>query len=331
MKGFTSGWVAVVLGGLSYLPAYGETPPVPATAAAPAHKVKEEYQIQKDLDYLGPGREERLDLYLPGGRNVKTLSAAVVIIHGGGMAAGNKEQAFKNNTATFLAKSGIVVASIDYRLGSGSWPENLYDCKNAIRFLRKNAERYQINPEAIAVMGRSAGGYLALMAAFTSSDKKLEPDQPYPGVSNRVCAVLDFYGPVDFLSAGAPPKTQQYMASVFNQSSPVNQEFWRSVSPLAYLSSSCPPVLILQGTADDKVSESQSAGLAEALKAKEIPHELILLEGIGHGFGFYTWRGEDLPRDLRPKVLEFLAKNTPPGTVKIPKPKKSVLTPVPAK
>ncbi|MGH7946912.1 MAG: alpha/beta hydrolase fold domain-containing protein, partial [Opitutaceae bacterium] len=70
--------------------------------------------------------------------------------------------------------------SIDYKLGDGSWPQWLHDCKNAVRFLRAKAAAYHIDPARIAVAGGSTGGYLALMVGFTAGKKNLEPDGPTP-------------------------------------------------------------------------------------------------------------------------------------------------------
>ena len=154
--------------------------------------------IVQNVAYLGAGREEKLDLYLPADRPEGTRSPAVVIIHGGGWSGGTKSARREFNIGTTLAKAGYVCASIDYRLanaGAPSWPTNVHDCKNAIRFLRARAAQYGVDAENMGVIGGSAGGHLSLMVGYTAGVKELEPeDGPYPGVSSRVKAVVDMYG-----------------------------------------------------------------------------------------------------------------------------------------
>ena len=125
--------------------------------------------IERDVTYLAPGRKEKLDLYLPASRPKATRSPAVVIIHGGGWSGGDKASGREFNIGTTLAKAGYVCASVEYFKGAaGRWPTNLYDCKNAVRFLRAHADRYQVDVDHVGVIGGSAGGHLALMVAYTT-------------------------------------------------------------------------------------------------------------------------------------------------------------------
>ena len=115
--------------------AAGQTPPV---SVAPEGVI-----IERDVAYLSPEREEKLDLYLPAGRPAGKRSPGIVIIHGGGWTGGRKGASREINIGTTLAKAGYVCASVDYRLtAQDRWPANLFDCKNAVRFLRNNADKY---------------------------------------------------------------------------------------------------------------------------------------------------------------------------------------------
>ena len=146
-----------------------------------------------DVSYLAPDRAEKLDLYLPAAPTKGTLSRAVVWIHGGGWTGGVKTENRAKEICATLAAAGYVAVSVDYRLGAGAWPHNLHDCKNAVRFLRAHAAKYQLDPERIAVAGGSAGGHLALMVGFTGDQPEFEPTgvaTPYPGVSSKVRAVI---------------------------------------------------------------------------------------------------------------------------------------------
>src|SRR5687768_7447602 len=124
------------------------------------------------------------------------------MIHGGGWVGGDKAAAREFNIGTTLAAAGYVCASVNYKLkGDDRWPTNLFDCKNAVRFLRTRAVQYQVAPDRIGVIGGSAGGHLALMVAYTSDLPELTPtaaaNTPYPGVSDGVRCVVDLYGITD--------------------------------------------------------------------------------------------------------------------------------------
>ena len=124
--------------------------------------------LLRDVAYLPADRKEKLDLYLPAQRDAQLRSPAVVIIHGGGWTGGDKAQGREFRIATTLVQAGYICASVEYmKAGNDRWPTNLKDCKNAVRFLRANAAKYQVDEKNIGVLGGSAGGHLALMVAYT--------------------------------------------------------------------------------------------------------------------------------------------------------------------
>lgn len=289
------------------------------SAAQPVAEPAPEVTIQKDVPYLAPGREERLDLYLPAGRADGVRSPSVVIIHGGGWRGGDKGAAREINIGTTLAKAGYVCASVNYRLykpgGGAVWPVNLQDCKNAVRFLRVRAAEYGIDPARVGVIGGSAGGHLSLMVGFTGDHPTLSPAQPYPGVSDKVDAVVDLYGisnPHTWQETddtGKPTGVFKLGAAAMLGGSPEEvPDRWREASPVSHITTKTPPVLILHGTADTTVDRDQSRELADRLREGGVEHQLMLLEGIGHTFDLQTWRRKPLPLDLRPVVTGFFDK-----------------------
>ncbi len=275
--------------------------------------------IERDVPYLPAGRKEKLDLYLPADRPKTVRSPAVVIIHGGGWTGGDKAANREFNIGTTLAKAGYVCASVEYlKEGAGRWPTNLHDCKNAVRFLRANADRYQVDVDHLGVIGGSAGGHLALMVGYTFGVKELAPDSPYDGVSDKVQCCVDLYGPTDLLTrqstdADGTPNGKPREAGLFTDARGQNPEKWKLASPVYHVSKGSPPTLILHGTADTTVDREQSVELDRKLAQFGVEHQLILLPGVGHTFDLEQWQRKPLPQDLRPVVVGFFDQHLKPA------------------
>jgi acetyl esterase/lipase len=265
-----------------------------ATAAA------SDVRVEQDLPYLGEGRAEKLDLYMPAKVEKGQRFPGIVVIHGGGWTGGTKRGAREQNIGTNLAKNGYVCISIDYLLATKdrpAWPHNLHDCKTAVRWLRAHAAKYHVDPDRIGVIGGSAGGHLALMVGLTGPEAGLDPQGPYGTFSCQVQAVVDLYGPADLVQRGRDhvmlPGTQGDKPDLYKQASPV-----------AHARKGNPPVLILHGTRDATVPVGQSQRMAEALKKAGVEYELVLVEGAPHSFHL-----EPKERDLRPAVIGFFNKH----------------------
>jgi len=272
--------------------------------------------IQQDVSFLDSDRVERLDLYLPADRAPGVRSPAVVMIHGGGWVGGDKAAAREFNVGTTLARAGYVCASVNYQLQEGDrWPTNLLDCKNGVRFLRANAERLDVDPKRIGVMGGSAGGHLALMVAYTSGVEGLEPKSPYPEQASDVRCVVDLYGITNVLTRrktdaeGNAVGEPNNRTALFQATADEDPALWKLASPVYHVSSKSPPTLILHGTADATVNREQATELAAVLKEHGVEHQLMMIDGVGHTFDLERWRGKPLPQDLRPIVLDFFAKH----------------------
>jgi acetyl esterase/lipase len=240
-----------------------------------------------------------------------------VWIHGGGWTGGTKNEARAKEICTTLAEAGYVAASIDYKLGDAAWPTNLFDCKNAVRFLRARAAEYHVDPERIAVAGGSAGGHLALMVAFTAGQKDLEPEAPYPGISSAVRCVIDMYGPANLATRrvidakgnpGEPRPQPESALRVFGAKSEKDDAL-RLASPVMHVTPASPPVLILHGRADTTVDYLQSQELAGVLKQHGVAHELLLIDDVGHTFAWQMWGKKKMSRNLGPVALKFLAEH----------------------
>ena len=300
----------------SVAPAQATKPAKPASKPvlppAPAGVV-----IEQNLEYLESGRAERLDLYRPATPPADGKQfGGIVMIHGGGWVGGDKAAAREFNIGTTLAKAGYVCVSVNYMMDAGKrWPTNLLDCKNGVRFLRKHAAKYHIDPDRMGVIGGSAGGHLALMVAYTSDVSSLEPQSPYPGISSRVGAVVNLYGITNVMTRrktdaeGNPVGEPRPNTALFTASPTEDPELWKLASPVSHVTKSSPPTLILHGTKDETVDRDQATELAARLKEVGATHEIIMVPDVGHTFDLQTWRRKPLPQDLRPVVTGFFDKH----------------------
>jgi acetyl esterase/lipase len=265
-------------------------------------------QFISDVNYLGSERKEKMDIYLPIDSN-SVQHPAILIIHGGGWYGGDKHDVREQITGTNLARNGYVCASINYALCNAgdtsypSWPQNIYDCKKAVQFLRKNSAVYKIDPNHIGVIGGSAGGHLAALLGVAGVDVGLEPtDGSYVGTSTKVQAVIDMYGISDLATWNTSAGRRYLGCSLQNC-----PDTWHKASPIYNVTSEDPPFLILHGTSDTTVSLEQSVRFAEELKNKNVGIELMKIEGAPHSFAIQM-KG----LDLRPTVISFFNKYLKP-------------------
>ena len=262
-------------------------------------------RVFRDLPYVEGGHEQqRLDLYLP--EKADARRPLVVWVHGGGWEAGRKE----DSPAQWLVGKGYAVASINYRLSQHAvFPAQIQDCKAAIRWLRANAAKYGLDPNRVGVAGDSAGGHLVALLGTTDGAKELEGSQGNLDQSSRVQAVVDFYGPTDFVSWD--PRFSNYAYAVITRliGGPPheNKEKARKASSVAYVNKDSAPFLILHGDKDGIVPLAQSRELAEALKKAGVEVDLRVVKGSGHGGPAF------LSPESRKLIDEFLAKHLGKG------------------
>ncbi len=264
-----------------------------------------EYHLYKDVPYLGDKRDERLDVYSP----VSTIShprPAVLIIHGGGWATGSRSGQRELDFVRFAVEQGYVAVSISYKLTEyegkpwsskkikGGWPQNIYDCKSALRFMKTGI--VNIDPLRIAVMGGSAGGHMAMLTGLSAQSQELNKGGLYTDKSNDVRCIINFYGIPDVRRWGGDA-----FIDVSRQEHP---EVWALASPVEHISKKMPPILIIHGTADETVKIGLSEEFVAILKEKELPHKYIVVEDAPHSFGLKMEK-----MDLRPIVGQFLKEN----------------------
>lgn len=266
-------------------------------------------RIEKDVTYLEPDRAEKADLYLPPTFEPGKKYPGIVIIHGGGWTGGTKSGKREINIGTTLASYGYVCMSINYVLaknGAVTFPQNIQECKRAVRWLRKNADRFQLDVDHIGAIGGSAGGHLTALLAVSGPDAGLDPkeDAEY---SCRVQAAVPMYPHCASSWEGQVPPKPYPALPMFAKPQSEAPELWDSASPIKQLSKDDPPMLILHGTADKTTPLDQSTRFNEAAKEIGVLSELIIVEGAPHSFHL-----QPKQRDLRSEVVGFFDKYLKP-------------------
>lgn len=312
-----------------------EPKPAPPAAPAKAPAAPPGVRVERDLRYVPEGDPSQvLDLYLPEKPSDKPLPL-VVWIHGGGWRAGSKA----GTQVQYLLPHGYAVASVEYRFSQKAvFPAQAQDCQAAVRFLRANAKKYNLDPDHVGLGGDSAGGHLVALLGTAGGAKAFPPVGGNEDQSDRVQAVCDFYGPTDFntvmAQAAADPEVKNIYQ--FNTKSdpysgligvPLNSDQAKgdAVSPVHYVSKDDPPVLILHGTADVHVPFAQSVEFAEALKKAGVDVTLQKFPGGGHGGPAF---GKPAVREL---IKAFFDKNLKGADVKVePLPESAVRVTPPA-
>lgn len=245
-----------------------------------------------NLDYAGDGIvAHRLDLHLPDDYASTSPVPVIVWIHGGGWQSGSKADW---RPAQPFVDRGYAVASVNYRLTSAPdsaiHPAQIHDVKAAVRWLRANAEAYNLDGHRIGAWGSSAGGHLAALLGTTSGLEDLDGEVgSHLDQASRVRAVIDYYGPSDlwtmwqqpgFESHGAPGSPESRLLGATLRDNP---DLAAYASPTTYVSVDDPAFLIVHGTNDRVVPPQQSELLHEYLVGTGLQSSVHFLEGAGHG------------------------------------------------
>ena len=233
--------------------------------------------IQRDLVYKRVNSAVlTLDLYCP--EKVSGPLPVIVWIHGGGWRRGGKKQC----PAIGMVHDGYAVASIDYRLTSTApFPAQIEDCKAAVRWLRANAAKYNLDADRVGVWGVSAGGHLAALLGTSGGVPELEGSGDNMQYSSRVQAVCDVAGPVDLLALTNLGPERRFAIEGLLGGAPEKDKA-TTASPLHYVSKDDPPFLIVHGESDRVVPVEQSQRLYEELRKAGVNATLKILPQVGH-------------------------------------------------
>lgn len=280
--------------------------PAPAKPAAPA-------VLTNDVVYdTVDGQQLMLDIAVPKSGNGPF--PLVICLHGGAWKGGSRKDLSRGvlwadfgtgggGLVEALAAENYVAASVGYRLAPKSkFPAQIQDAKTAVRFLRANAKKYNIDPERVGVVGFSAGGHIAALMGTATAQPAFDGAR-YSDFSSKVDCVVDFFGPADLtLYTETPAIEKSFMVPLLGAASGEHMEVYENASPLKYASKDSAAFLIFHGTTDIIVPLIHSKRLHEKLLRAGVESELIPVPFKGHG-----WFGDEA-RNSYARTLKFLDK-----------------------
>jgi acetyl esterase len=292
---------ALLVGALLMTGCATRTTPAPAptarhVVAKRAIAEPEHVSVLPDLTYgVASGAALRLDICLPtaAAHSAAALRPAIVAIHGGSWMVGDKAEPQWRSICEWLASSGYVVASIDYRLApTYVYPDQLTDVESAVEWLRApaQAKRFAIDPTLIGAFGGSAGGNLAAMLG-TVGRGPLDR-------GHRVAAVAELSGPADLTEKGAEgdilkPRVLSYLGCTSYASCPQAA----AASPIDNVDPTDSPFFVANSS-DELIPLSQSASLVARLQAAHVQATLVTMPGTLHSISMLT-------PDLRARIVDF--------------------------
>jgi acetyl esterase/lipase len=319
LRGVGSPFVASVIALLAVCAiALGLIPLVQARQVAQARGVPLDLKryLHAQIDTEGPGHPDRtvpyatvdggrvlsLDVYLPSPRPA-TPSRPLLVVHGGFWAAGQRGEAALASRA--LAERGFTVFDVEYRIApQPNWQTALGDVKCAIGWVKQHAttDDWNVDPKKVALLGRSAGAHLALMAAYTAAADDLPSSCLSGGAAGgavtdssadtSVESVISLYGPTDLAWAYAHPAnlhaadSPEKLRAFLGDAPEREPERYRAMSPTERVTATSPRTLLVQGGRDQFVAPDQMDRLAARLAAAGVPHETLFIPYAQHAFDF---------------------------------------------
>ncbi|MCK8503243.1 alpha/beta hydrolase [Myxococcus fulvus] len=250
------------------------------------------------------GRDLHADIFLP--QDSSPLPRpAVLYLHGGGWRGG--ERAYARAWADFLTAKGYVLIALDYRLFPPATGMTApADVKCGIRWVKDHAASYGIDPARLVLFGESAGGHLAMLAAYSAGDSRL-PSSCGSAADTSVAAVISFYAPGDLVAHAA--HNADTLVGFTGAPLAGHRELYELLSPIHHIGPRAPPTLLLHGGADSVVPPEASQEMAARLAQHAVPHALFTLPYAEHGFDI--WDGGFGRQLARGRVGHFLQQYAP--------------------
>jgi acetyl esterase len=251
-------------------------------------------QDLKDIEYgQVQGVHLTLDAHIPAGPGP---FKGALLGHGGGWIAGDKQQ-YINYLFAPLADANFTWISINYRLAPKyAFPAPADDVELAIRYVRKNANRFKIDPSQIVLIGESAGGHLV---SYVGAREK----------AREIAAVVSLYGVHDFVSAAIewkPIPTELYQLFGISSVDATTASTLIKGSPVTYIHRDMPPYLLIHGSKDEDVPYEQSVEMCRDMKAAGARCDLVTVEGGVHGMDH--WEPHPELHSYKKTLIDWLSK-----------------------
>ncbi|MGV3706701.1 MAG: alpha/beta hydrolase fold domain-containing protein [Arcticibacter sp.] len=239
----------------------------------------------RGLVYCRVGKRDlRIDAFQPAKKRSSGYPA-VLIVHGGGWRSGNRTQHIP--LAQHLADAGFASFTVEYRLSTEAlYPAAVHDVKAALRWMRANAKKFNIDSSKIAITGFSAGGELAAFVGTTSGMARFEVGECNRSQSSDVQAIVDIDGTLSFVhpesGEGDDRKSTSAATYWFGYGKAENPDLWKDASPLTHAANNKAPVLFLNSSV-----ERMHAGrddFRKVLNANGVYSEVFTFENSPHSF-----------------------------------------------
>lgn len=260
---------------------------------AEEHGFIEGVNYQKNVVYKTvDGRNLIVDIFYPDSVKMQDENPWVLFIHGGGWAGGTRNDIFKKclvGTLKELVDNGVICATVKYRKARApiTTYESVIDCKDATRFLLKNAEKFKLDKEKYGVWGASAGGHMCLVTA-------LVPDVHFPGdpaladIHPDYKCVLSFFPFTSCLNPDIRPESIFADCTLFPRllggTLEEKPELAKWLSPTEYLKKDSSPILLVHGDNDTTLPIINSYYMMEVAEEVDADVELLVVKGGGHSF-----------------------------------------------
>lgn len=302
---------------------HGVVPDLLGYFAGPSYGEARPYETRRYATV--DGRPLRLDVWTP--QELRRSHPAVILVHGGGWVAGQRSA--RPQWDRWFTEQGFVAFDIDYRLaraGRPTWRQAPGDVACAVSWVRRNAARYGVDPDRLVLAGWSAGGQLALLAAYAGhefpSTCPRAGDDPTAGRTPPVSRVIALYPPTHLAALATDPRprwhtdlhhrVQAYLRGHIGDTPSDRPEAYRAADPATYVRPGLPPTMLVQGGADYLVPPQYGRRMAQALERAGGGHRYVEIAYAGHGFDV-SWGGFGT-QVTRHAVTEFLAPLRPPAS-----------------
>ena len=230
---------------------------------------------------VADGQQLTMDYYAPKGQGPHPIA---IIIHGGGYHGGDSKSGSEAYVADFLAPAGYVVFSVNYRLAPKyPYPYVVLDVQRAVRFIRHNAAKWDGDPDKIALVGGSAGGFLSNMVGLLNAPGDPAAADPVDRESAQAQAVVSLYAQSSFEFVPLNADVHRLLDPLIAQKG--EKEAIREASPITYVNKHDPPFLEILGDQDEYIPFSEATNLQSSLHEVGVRCDIIRIPGGKHGTG----------------------------------------------